>query len=175
MVNRSIGKSPFTIMYSKPPDEPTDMLKLSSSPTRPSESFVEYVTSTLANVKQKLCEFNAHYQATVDEHRGSQVFQEEELVMVHLRKSKFPTSEYHKLQPKWFGPFHVKHNINDNVSALDLPSDWKIFSTFNVVDLFIYHPLDGVSPMNSSTRSSSLQEGEIDAEQPVQMKTSHED
>lgn len=161
MVNCSIGKSPFTIVYSKPFDQPTNLVKLSSGPIELVKSIAERVTSTLAKVKQKLCESNAHYQAIVDKHRRLQVFQEGELVMVHLRKSKFPTGKYHKLQLKWFGPFHVKHNINDNVYVLDLPSDWKISFTFNVVDLSIYHPLDGVSLVNSSSSQALSKKGRL--------------
>lgn len=49
--------------------------------------------------------------------------------------------------------------INDNAYVVDLPADMTISPTFNVSDLFEYHPPDGMSfPLNNS-RASSFQEG----------------
>ena len=64
--------------------------------------------------------------------------------MVHLRKHRFPTGDYHKLQAKKVGPFRIKQKINDNSYVIDLPPHWKIASTFNVADIHDYHPPDDV-------------------------------
>lgn len=82
--------------------------------------------------------------------RHPKVFQEGDLVLVHLQKNMFPAGEYHKLQAGKFGPFPIKKRINDNAYEIALPASWNIASTFNVADLFEYNLVDAVS-------SSSLQ------------------
>ena len=137
----------------------TDLLKLPSHSSKSAEALADRITSTLEDVKLKLTEANAKYKASADEHRREKVFKEGELVMVHLTKSRFPAGEFHKLQAKKLGPFRIQQRINDNAYMLDLPSNWNISSTFNVSDLYEYHPPDGV-PNNS--RMSFFQEGEAD-------------
>ena len=138
----------------------TDLLKLPSHSSKSAEALADRITSTLEDVKLKLTEANAKYKASADEHRREKVFKEGELVMVHLTKSRFPAGEFHKLQAKKFGPFRIQPRINDNAYILDLPSNWNISSTFNVSDLYEYHPPDGVL---DNSRTSSFQEGEADA------------
>ncbi|RDX99466.1 hypothetical protein CR513_17474, partial [Mucuna pruriens] len=45
------------------------------------------------------------------------------LGLIHLRKERYPTQRYCKLQPRGDGPFQVIEKINDNAYKLDLPSD----------------------------------------------------
>lgn len=56
-------------------------------------------------------------------------------VWLHLRKEQFPEQRHSKLLPKGDGPFQVLERINDNAYKLDLPGEYNISASFNVVDL----------------------------------------
>lgn len=60
-----------------------------------------------------------------------------------------------QLEKQKYGLFRVAQKINDNAYVLELPFIWNISRTFNVVELFKYHPDDEVlCELNS--RMSSL-------------------
>jgi hypothetical protein len=53
------------------------------------------------------------------------------------------------------GPFKVLQKINDNAYVLDLPAEYGVSSSFNVVDLKSYAGEDEELP----SRTTSIQEG----------------
>jgi hypothetical protein len=67
-----------------------------------------------------------------------------------LRKSK--------LMPRADGPFKVLEKINDNAYKLDLPVDFGVSPTFNIIDL---NPYLGEEDELES-RTTQMQEGEDD-------------
>jgi hypothetical protein len=80
------------------------------------------------------------------------------MVWLHLRKDHFPTLPRSKLMPRAAGPFKVLTKINDNAYILDLPAEFGVSTTFNVVDLKPY--LGEVEEL--PPRMTSVQEGEVD-------------
>ena len=50
-------------------------------------------------------------------------FEECEMVLVHLKREKFPIKTYHKLKSRKFGPCEVLKNIWLNAYLLELPQD----------------------------------------------------
>lgn len=56
----------------------------------------------------------------------------------HTRKERFPGQQKSKLAQRGEGPFQVLERIKDNAYKIDLPSEYNISSTFNVVDLSPY-------------------------------------
>lgn len=65
-----------------------------------------------------------------------------DLVMIHLRKSRFPIGTYNKLKDKQPGAFKVLRKYGSNAYRIELPVD-LINLVFNVVDLQTYYAIDG--------------------------------
>ena len=93
-----------------------------------------------------------------NKHKKQMVFQEGDLVWLHLRKDRFPQEINSKLKPRGDGPFKVLKRINDNAYVIDIPADkYLVSNTFNVCDLSPYHGDDD----DHETRTSHLQGGEM--------------
>ncbi|KAK1670589.1 hypothetical protein QYE76_058748 [Lolium multiflorum] len=89
--------------------------------------------------------------ATIQEHvlrqatrlnakKKERIFNEGDLVWIHLRKDRFPQERNSKLKPRGDGPFKVLKRINNNAYVIDIPtSKYLVSNTFNVSDLSPYH------------------------------------
>ena len=68
------------------------------------------------------------------------IFEEGELVWLHLRKDRFPEARKTKLHPRGDGPFKILKHVNDNAYKVDISnSKHLVHDTFNVKDLSPYH------------------------------------
>ena len=56
-----------------------------------------------------------------------------------MRKERFPAQRRSKLLPRGDGPFQVLGRINDNAYKLDLPGEYNVSATFNVIDLSLFY------------------------------------
>lgn len=65
------------------------------------------------------------------------------MVLVHLKRERFPKGTYHKLKARKFGPCKVMKKISSNAYIIELPPDLQISPIFNVRDLYPYEGSDG--------------------------------
>ncbi|KAH7572975.1 hypothetical protein JRO89_XS03G0044300 [Xanthoceras sorbifolium] len=112
VVHSATGKSPFALVYMEPPKHVLDFAQLpkNSSSSVAATHMAEQVEGVHLEVKQKLEEANAKYKVTANKHRGHKVFQEGDMVIVFLRKERFPAQTYNKLKPKKYGLFRILIN-----------------------------------------------------------------
>lgn len=111
------GRSPFSLVYLKPPKHALDLARLPkvAGSNVAAENMAEQASNVQAEVKARLERKNAKYKAAADVERREKLFAESDQVMVFLRKERFPLGSYNKLKPRKYGPYKVVKKINDNV------------------------------------------------------------
>ena len=144
MQNWSIGKTPFEAVYLHPPKMTLDLVTLPNVPglSQEAELAVEKITRIHQEVTSHLQQSNAKYKQAADQKKCPKEYEVDDLVMVLLRKGRFPPGVYHKLKNHILGPWRIIKKINDNAYVLELPADLKISPTFNIADLSNYNAPD---------------------------------
>jgi hypothetical protein len=101
---------------------------------------------------------NERYRIAASKGRKEVKLEPGDLVWVHLRKDRSPDLRKSKLMPRAAGPFKVLEKINDNAYKLELPPEFGVSPTFNILDLKPY--LGKEDELES--RMTPIQEGEDD-------------
>jgi hypothetical protein len=147
--------SPFEIVYGFKLVAPINLLP---SPMQECVNFdaskhAEFVQKLHEQAKSNIEKMTKMYEKHTNKGRKNIVFEQGDLVWVHLRKDQFPYQRKSKLQPRADGPFKVLRKINDNAYEIDLPSTYGVSTSFNVTDL---SPFFGVE----ESMTTPFQEGE---------------
>ena len=72
----------------------------------------------------------------LNKNKKPMIFNEGDLVWVHLRKERFPQERDSNLKPRGDGPFKVLKKIDNNAYVIDIPtSKYGVSNSFNVTDL----------------------------------------
>ena len=134
------GKSPFEAVYGVNPITPLDLtsLPIDKQFSGDAEDHAEHIKQVHSQVQTKIEQSNKKYKERADRRRKKVVFKAGDLVLIHLRKARFHTGKYSKLQPRADSPFRVLERINDNAYKIELPGDYNVSRTFNVADLSPY-------------------------------------
>ena len=111
----------------------------------------------------KLEKSNTKYKTAANKLEARENFGEGDMVMVYLRRKRISAGAYNKLKPKKCGSFKIVKKISDKAYIMNLPSDMVMSKTFNVSDLYKYHPSKQLY-LDYNSRTSSFKEGGTDVE-----------
>lgn len=146
-ISQTTGCSPFEAVYGLNPNGPLDLspIHIDSNFSGEADERAKFIKKIHEQVRSRILKQTEKYKRQADKHRKQVVFNEGDLVWIHLRRERFPNRRYAKLQPRADGPFKIVQKINDNAYKVQLPGDYGVSATFNVSDLSPYHddkPLD---------------------------------
>ncbi|KAG7548172.1 Zinc finger CCHC-type [Arabidopsis suecica] len=129
--------SPFEIVYGFNPISPLDLmpLPLSERVSMDGKKKAEMVKQIHEKARMNIEEKTKKYASQANKSRKEIVFEEGDLVWIHLRKEKFPKERKSKLMPRMDGPFKIIKKINNNAYQLDLQGKYNVSNNFNVADL----------------------------------------
>lgn len=139
--NRSLGFSPFQVVYGLLPRCPLDLTTLPDR-TRFHGQAVDFVTEMeqvhkIARDNLELA--SAKYKQAADVKRRELLFDPGDVVWVVITKDRLPAREYNKLKSRRIGPIEVLERINPNAYRLRLPPHLNTSDVFNVKYLSPYH------------------------------------
>ena len=127
------------------------------------ESFIVHVHTIHDIVSKQLALSYEAYKLSADLLKRRKTLKEGDLVMVKIHPHRIP-KVYSKLQLKSYGPFKILSKINDNAYIVDIPDDWGISNSFNILDLVEFHENDDIpnemfsspTPLESEDLQNSL-------------------
>ena len=90
-----------------PPKHALDLVPLPKLPGvgQAAENMAERIQAMQEEVRQKLEATNTKYKEAADKKRREKIFNVGDLVLVYLRKERFPVGTYNKLKDRKYGPF----------------------------------------------------------------------
>ncbi|KAG7536993.1 Zinc knuckle CX2CX4HX4C [Arabidopsis suecica] len=150
--------SPFQIVYGFNPTTPLDLmpLPLNERVSLDGKKKAELVQQIHEQARKNIEEKTKQYTKQANKSRKELIFNEGDLVWIHLRKERFPKERKSKLMPRIDGPFKVLKRINNNAYSLDLQGKYNVSNSFNVADLIPF------IADNTDLRSNPFQLGEDD-------------
>nr|GEU35783.1 retrotransposon protein, putative, Ty1-copia subclass [Tanacetum cinerariifolium] len=160
----STGKSPFFVVYGHNPFTPLDLTPCPRADhfNPEGETWAKQIQELHMQVRERIIKHNMQYQHRANQHRKRMVFDEGDLVWIHLRKERFSGGHFGNLRPRADGPFKVLKRINDNAYKIELPRHYNVSATFNVGNLTPYVPTD--NDVVTDSRSSPFYVREDDAD-----------
>lgn len=103
------------------------------------EEFANSIRELHEEVKRKLQDINLKYKSRTYLKRREVNLEEGDLVMIQLRKDKFPRGTYNKLKWKKIGPCTILRKFSSNAYEVEFPKNVDNSPIFNVSDLYPCH------------------------------------
>lgn len=154
-LNRSLGFSPFRVVYGLVPPCPLDLLTLPDKTRHHGEAadFINDLQGIHQQAQRHLESSASKYKQAADSNRHEVLFAPGDLVWVYLTKEWLPLREYNKLKSKKIDPVEVLERINPNAYRVRLPAHFRTSDVFNVKHLSRFHgdnipPDSRVNPSN---------------------------
>ncbi|WMV59651.1 hypothetical protein MTR67_053036 [Solanum verrucosum] len=163
VIHRTIGMTPFEVVYGFNPLTPLDLTSLSQGVvlrldgTKRSEAMKKLHKKVRLHLEKK----NQEVAKKANKGRKRVKLEPGDWVWVHFCKERFPTHRKIKLMPRGDGPFQVHERLNNNAYKIDLPPEYQVHNTFNVCDLSLFLTINDDDMSNF--RTNSFQETENDA------------
>lgn len=117
---------PFDTVYTKTPNITINLVANPNMVNKPANVLAKQITAMHNQVIKNLIKSNEKYKVFVDQVRRFKSFDVGDLVMVHLRKERFPVGTYHKLKARRIGPFRTEKKLGNNAYTLAFPRDLQI-------------------------------------------------
>lgn len=154
-LNRSLGYSPFQVVYGIMPRCPLDLATTPDLTRHHGEAvdFVSDLQKVHVTAQQNLQQSAAKYKAAADTKRREVFFALGDQVWVYLTKERLPLREYNKLKSKKIGPVEIVECINPNAYRVKLPPGLRTSDVFNVKYLSPFHGVN--DPADSWTNPPS--------------------
>ncbi|CAJ2651349.1 unnamed protein product [Trifolium pratense] len=158
--------SPFEVVYGVNPYLPLDLIVMPKEElVHPdAEAKLKAMIKLHKQMQERIKAVNEVYKQR-SKNKKPKLFNEGDLVWVHLRKERFPSKRKNKLMPRADGPFKVISKINDNAYKIDLPGEYGVHATFNVGDLSPYLDDDGIQELRSIPFKGGGDGAKIDQEE----------
>src|SRR3954465_8621900 len=151
-------RSPFMIVYGFEPLTALDILPLPLHERANMDVFKRAQTmkklheDTRATIEKQVL----RQASRLNKNMKEVIFEEGDLVWIHLSKDRFPKDRDSKLTSRGDGPFKVLKRVNNNAKLINIPTiKFLVSPTFNVKDLSPYHGKDEVEKVEESRTTIS--------------------
>ncbi|XP_057826199.2 uncharacterized protein LOC131037953 [Cryptomeria japonica] len=166
---RSIGKSPFEVVYEVHPRGIYELRDLSGMDRNAQgEDFVAAMHDIHKQVEETLEKNVDKYKRKADLKKRDVQFKVGDL---HLSKEGLPKSKYTKLMMKKIGPCKVVHKYDNNAYEIELPPGVAISPIFNVTDLYPYKESDFAGQGEGGVEDADMEwVNDLSLAQPTQLE-----
>jgi hypothetical protein len=135
-------RSPFEIVYGFNPPTSLDLLPLPlhKRVNMDITKRADFMKNLHKDTRKTIEEHVTRHTTKINKKKTPRIFEEGDLVWIHLSKDQFPHKRNSKLKPRSDGPLKVLKCINDNAYVIDIPtSKYLMSNTFNIKDLSPFH------------------------------------
>jgi len=137
VVQRTTNISPFDVVYGFNPLTPLDLLSLPNPQNfvhKEGATKVEFVKKMYEKVKTQIQQQTEKYVKYNNKGKREIIFEEGDLIWLHLRKDRFTTKRKSKLSPHGDGPFQVLKRVNNNAYKLDLHAEYGVHDSTTTIE-----------------------------------------
>nr|GEX57891.1 hypothetical protein [Tanacetum cinerariifolium] len=119
--NHTTCKSPLEVVYGRNPITPLDLVHVPKVGWFSEEwaDQSEHIKELHRSVQEQIIQHNKQYKERANKRRKQVLYQEGNLVWIHLRKERFPGGRFGKLKPRGDGPFHLSPYKGDSDDERD--------------------------------------------------------